>query len=94
MQKVRILDSDYITFDPAIGEIVNARRDGTGWAICVSESFKFCESNARIWRGDEDTELFFSSNEVEVIEVPFAYWNALKSSRAVGALPQQGVNYE
>lgn len=83
MEKVRILDSDYITFDPAIGEIVNARRDGTGWAICVSESFKFCEYNARIWRGDEDTELFFASHE---IEAPFAYWNALKSSRNVGEL--------
>lgn len=86
MEKVRILDSDYITFDPVIGEVVNARRDGAGWAICVSESFKFCESNARVWRGDEDTELFFASHEIEVIEAPFAYWNALKSSRDVGEL--------
>ena len=86
MEKVRILDSDYITFDRVIGEIVNARWVGVGWAICVSESFKFCESNARVWRGDEDTELFFASHEVEVIEAPFAYWNALKSSRDVGEL--------
>ncbi|QLF85339.1 hypothetical protein STSR3_55 [Salmonella virus STSR3] len=39
-----------------------------------------------MWRGDEDTELFFASHEIEVIEAPFAYWNALKSSRDVGEL--------
>lgn len=87
MEKVRILDSDYITFDLAIGEIVNARRYCIGWMIKVSESFKFDEYNARVWRGDEDMELYFQDHEIEVVDVsPFAYWNALKSSRKVGEL--------
>lgn len=37
MQQVKIINSDYITFDPVVGEIVNARRFGNGWMIKVSE---------------------------------------------------------
>ncbi|UTQ80602.1 hypothetical protein Motto_68 [Pseudomonas phage Motto] len=79
MQQVKIINSDYITFDPVVCEIVNARRFGNGWMIKVSESFIFCRDNARVWSGDEDQEMYFGSWEVEEVKSPFAYWNKLKS---------------
>ncbi|QGF21208.1 hypothetical protein KMB89_gp09 [Citrobacter phage HCF1] len=51
----------------------------------------FANLTLECWRGDEDTELFFASHEIEVIESPFAYWNALKSSRDVGEFAHVGV---
>ena len=81
--QIKILRSDYITFKKAIGHVVNARPSGFGgWMIKVSESFKFDDESAWIFRNNEDYELFFRSLEVEEVKEvksPFAFWNKLKS---------------
>lgn len=86
MQTVRILHSDYITFDQSVGHIVNAERYAHGWMIKVSESFAHCPANACVWKGEENNTIYFADHDVEVVETPFTYWNALKSSREVGVL--------
>lgn len=86
MQQIRLLASDYISFNPAIGKVVNAFKSGSGWVVPVGESLKYDPHS--VWHEeaerpiDEQPALFFAHYEVEVVKVeenPFAFWNKLKS---------------
>lgn len=86
MQTEMILHSNYITSSQSVGRIANAEREGLGWIIKVSESLAHHPENALVWEVEENNTLYFTDNEVEVVESPFACWNALKSSREIGGL--------
>lgn len=85
MQQIRILSSDYHSFMPAIGKIVDAIPCGRGWVVPVGESLKHDPHS--VWQDEarlpisEQPALYFARFEVEVVETvnPFAYWNAIKS---------------
>lgn len=77
--KVKIIHSDYISFDCAIGKVVNAREFGSGFMIKVGEVFEYSEYISCVWVGEGDREFYFSAWEVEEVKEPFEYWNKLKS---------------
>lgn len=91
MQKVRILHSDYVSFDNAVGHIVSAFKSGYGWAIPVGESLPY--DSMRLYRDEAliplqlQHTLYFADHEVEVISNnPFAFWNKLKSGALHNAI--------
>lgn len=87
MQKVKVLHSDYPSFNGAIGKVVSAFKTNYGWMIPKVESIPYDEM--RLYCDEAELpphlqgKLFFADCEVEEIKSPFELWNKLKS----GALP-------
>lgn len=84
MQKVKVLHSDYFTFNCAVGKVVSAFKTDFGWMIPTGESLPY--DKMRIYRDQSEIplhlqeKLFFADWEVELVsDNPFAFWNKLKS---------------
>ena len=84
MKKVKVLHSDYISFNGAVGKVVSAFKNDFGWMIPRSESIPYDEM--RLYRDQAEIplhlqeKLFFEDWEVELVsDNPFAFWNKLKS---------------
>lgn len=91
MQKVRILHSDYSSFNHAVGKIVMAEKGYSGWMIPVGESVKYDPDklyrDEAAWPIESQPTLFFAYDEIEVInENPFEFWNKLKSGALHNAI--------
>lgn len=91
MQKVKVLHSDYFSFNGAVGKVVSAFKTNYGWMIPKGESLPYDEM--RLYRDEaelpphQQEKLFFEDCEVEVVsDNPFAFWNKLKSGALYNAI--------
>lgn len=91
MQKIKLLKSDYRSFDRLIGKVVYAFKCNYGYQVPVGQSAKYDRhsiySDQEYLPIEMQETLFFTDEEVLAIDEcnPFAFWNKIKSSRDVGA---------
>lgn len=80
------------TFSKTVGREILAEKDTCGWLVDVK--YDVAHNKDSIWIGAGSNKPFIPDEYVEVVKGestltgknPFAYWNAIKSSREVGAI--------
>lgn len=91
MQKIKLLRSDYRSFDCLIGKTVFAFKCEYGYQVPVGQTTRYDKHSIYRDQGHLPIEmqetLFFTDDEVLSIDEcnPFAFWNKIKSSHDVGA---------